>query len=240
MFALQCTVNSAGTATTTNPYSWNANASLLYIDQPAGTGFSYGLGMDHSEAAVAADMYDFLQQFFKGHPEYASRDFYAFGESYGGHYVPAVTHKVWQMNGHLPPGAIKLNLKGTSVGNGLTNPEVSGDTQLPNMYGGAGDLAGCGLAGLGETWLTALPFVMAGCPLALLCLIACILHVGGLRRLLARFLPMPIHLTPLSFLFPVSTPFDAITDSIPLLSRNGSVDQRAPTRGGALPMLHQF
>ena len=41
-----------------------------------------------------------------------------------GHYVPAVTHKVWEMNQNLPTGALHINLKGTSVGNGLTNPEI--------------------------------------------------------------------------------------------------------------------
>jgi cathepsin A (carboxypeptidase C) len=69
-------------------------------------------------------MYDFLQQFMKAHPDLAARDFYAFGESYAGHYIPAVTHKIWQNNNALPSGAIKINLKGTSVGNGLTDPEV--------------------------------------------------------------------------------------------------------------------
>eukprot|EP01052_Picozoa_sp_SAG31_P082615 SAG31_NODE_42672_length_270_cov_0.906433_1_plen_55_part_10 len=48
-----CTVSKDGSSTSFNPYSWNANASLLYIDQPAGTGFSYGLGMDHDETQVA-------------------------------------------------------------------------------------------------------------------------------------------------------------------------------------------
>ena len=61
-----CSVNKNGTDTIRNPFSWNSNASVLYIDQPAGTGFSYGLGLDHDEKGVAADMYDFLQQFFKG------------------------------------------------------------------------------------------------------------------------------------------------------------------------------
>jgi len=119
-----CQVNANGTGTMTNPYSWNSNANLLYIDQPAGTGFSYGLGMDHNEAGVATDMYDFLQQFMQAHSEYSSLPFYAVGESYAGHYVPAVTHKVWQNNEKLPAGAIKINLQGTSVGNGLTNPSI--------------------------------------------------------------------------------------------------------------------
>eukprot|EP00949_MAST-11_sp_MAST-11-sp1_P003566 g3566.t1 len=119
-----CKVNEEGTNTTLNPYSWNANANLLYVDQPTGTGFSYGLGLDHNEKGVATDMYDFLQQFFKAHPNYAKLDFYAVGESYAGHYIPAVTHKVWSMNKNLPEGGVHINLRGTGVGNGLVDPAV--------------------------------------------------------------------------------------------------------------------
>ena len=54
-----CTVNADGTDTATNPHSWNSNANLLYIDQPAGTGFSYG-GLLHDEDQVASDMYEFI------------------------------------------------------------------------------------------------------------------------------------------------------------------------------------
>ena len=119
-----CKVNAEGTNTTVNPNSWNTKANMIYIDQPAGTGFSYGLGLDHDEAGVSADMYDFLQQFFKAHPKFQSSDFYVVGESYAGHYVPATTHKIWQNNKALSSGAIKINLKGVSVGNGLTDPSI--------------------------------------------------------------------------------------------------------------------
>lgn len=44
-----CSVNENGNGTDLNPSSWNQHANLLYIDQPAGTGFSYGLGLDHNE-----------------------------------------------------------------------------------------------------------------------------------------------------------------------------------------------
>jgi len=127
-----CQVNQNGTDTTTNPHSWNSNATLVYIDQPTGTGFSYGSGYDHDEAGVARDMYDFLQQFFKAHTSFATRDFFIYGESYAGHYVPAVSHKVWLGNKELAKGAIKINLKGISVGNGLTDPEVQ-YKYYPNM-----------------------------------------------------------------------------------------------------------
>merc|ERR1711862_829489 len=41
------------------------------------------------------------------------------GESYGGHYAPAVAHKVWTKN---KTSDIKINLAGLAIGNGLTNP----------------------------------------------------------------------------------------------------------------------
>jgi len=119
-----CSINKQGTQTITNDYSWNTQANVLYIDQPTGTGFSWGTGYDHNEDTVAADMYDFLQQFYRNHQQYKQNPFYVVGESYAGHYVPAVTHKVWEMNTKLPSGALYINLKGTSVGNGLTNPEI--------------------------------------------------------------------------------------------------------------------
>jgi cathepsin A (carboxypeptidase C) len=117
-------VNADGTGTIRNDYSWNTKANVLYIDQPTGTGFSYGTGLDHNEVGVARDMYDFLQQFFKAHASLQPLDFFVVGESYAGHYVPAVTHEVWKNNKALPAGDIKINLKGTSVGNGLVAPEI--------------------------------------------------------------------------------------------------------------------
>ena len=119
-----CTINEDGSATKSNPYSWNTNANLLYVDQPTGTGFSYGTGLDATEVGVARDMYDFLQQFMTGHPQYSKAPFFAFGESYAGHYIPAVTHAIWLNNQNLPKGAVHINLKGTSVGNGLTDPAI--------------------------------------------------------------------------------------------------------------------
>jgi cathepsin A (carboxypeptidase C) len=119
-----CTVNK-DLSTSSNPYSWNTFSNLLYIDQPAGTGFSYGSfpsDYDHDEAGVSEDMFHFLQLFFSAHPEYQKQDFYAFGESYAGHFIPATTHRVWQ--GNQQSEGVHINLVGVSVGNGLTDPEV--------------------------------------------------------------------------------------------------------------------
>ncbi|GAB5370129.1 hypothetical protein AAMO2058_001465400 [Amorphochlora amoebiformis] len=113
-----CKVNKDHKTTRVNPYSWNSNASMIFIDQPAGVGFSYGDAgeTDQSEQRVAEDMYFFLREFFNTHPHLSGLPLYIFGESYGGHYAPATAYHLSTMG--------DMNLAGVSVGNGLTQPGV--------------------------------------------------------------------------------------------------------------------
>lgn len=76
-----CKVSADGQTTTSNAASWNSQANLLYVDQPVGTGFSYGKAFDHDEVGVGNDMYAFLLAFFSAHPERRTNPFYIFGES---------------------------------------------------------------------------------------------------------------------------------------------------------------
>eukprot|EP00954_Amorphochlora_amoebiformis_P018458 1326262-Amorphochlora_amoeboformis.AAC.3 len=126
-----CKVNKDHKTTRVNPYSWNSNASMIFIDQPAGVGFSYGDAgeTDQSEQRVAEDMYFFLREFFNTHPHLSGLPLYIFGESYGGHYAPATAYHLSTMG--------DMNLAGVSVGNGLTQPGVQYGTSLfthnPNL-----------------------------------------------------------------------------------------------------------
>jgi len=115
-----CKVNADGESTTVNPYSWTEAAHVLWLDQPAGVGFSYGDENDSNEEMISEDAYYFLQTFFKEYPEYSENPLTVVGESYGGHYAPAVAHKVWLKN--KDEGNKKINLAGLGIGNGLTNP----------------------------------------------------------------------------------------------------------------------
>lgn len=120
-----CTVSEDGLSTINNPHSWTNNANVMWVDQPAYVGYSYGGGRDdlvHNESQIAEDMYHFLQEFFEQNPQYAENDFYVFGESYGGHYAPAISSRIFEANQNNE-GA-KINLKGVGVGNGLTDPLV--------------------------------------------------------------------------------------------------------------------
>ena len=119
-----CTVNADGASTTPNEFSWNTNANVLWLDQPAGVGFSYGSTNDKDEEMIAEDAYFFFQSFLQSHPEYMQNEVFIVGESYGGHYAPAVSHRIMQGNNEAKEGTVKINLAGLGVGNGLTSPRI--------------------------------------------------------------------------------------------------------------------
>jgi len=119
-----CKIDDDGKTTLRNLYSWNEHANIMWVDQPAGVGFSYGDkdDYDHNEAEVADDMYAFLNEMLKSHPEYAKNGLYLFAESYGGHYAPAIASRIVDGMRNDPKNLI--NLLGLGVGNGLTKPEI--------------------------------------------------------------------------------------------------------------------
>ncbi|CAG9767350.1 unnamed protein product [Ceutorhynchus assimilis] len=101
-------------------YSWHKNYSVLYIDQPVGTGFSFTDG-DYvtNQTQVGNHLYTGLVQFFTLFPELQKLPFYVSGESYGGKYVPAISYTIHQRN---PSADLKINLQGVIIGNGLSDP----------------------------------------------------------------------------------------------------------------------
>lgn len=81
-----------------NPWSWSNNASLLFIDQPTGTGFSKlapGLPLPNTEQETAKDFQRFLNIFFKqAFPEKKHLPIHIYTGSYGGHYGPVYLHHI--------------------------------------------------------------------------------------------------------------------------------------------------
>lgn len=101
---------------------WSKDHSIIYIDNPVGTGFSFAEHADlysRNESHVGVNLYIAMIQFFEVFPEFQNNPFYVTGESYAGKYVPALAYTIHLNN---PVSTIKINLKGIAIGNGLCDP----------------------------------------------------------------------------------------------------------------------
>ncbi|CDY23509.1 BnaC06g24780D [Brassica napus] len=122
-------VHSDGKTLFGNRYAWNNAANVLFLESPAGVGFSYTNTTSdlekHGDRNTASDNYLFLVKWLERFPEFKGRDLYIGGESYAGHYVPQLAHTILA---HHPTSF--LNLKGILIGNAVINDE----TDLMGMY----------------------------------------------------------------------------------------------------------
>ena len=107
---------------TFNPSSWNANASVIFLDQPVNVGYSYSGSSVSNTIAAGKDVYALLSLFFTQFPEYSTQPFHISGESYAGHYIPVFASEI------LSHKKTNINLQSILIGNGLTD----GLTQYPH------------------------------------------------------------------------------------------------------------
>ncbi|CAH2051017.1 unnamed protein product [Thlaspi arvense] len=119
-------VHSDGRTLFTNPFAWNNAANVLFLESPAGVGFSYSNTTSDIVASgdmrTASDNYAFLLNWLERFPEYKNRDFYIAGESYAGHYVPQLATTILAHNKIAEKTLI--NLKGIIIGNAVMNDET--------------------------------------------------------------------------------------------------------------------
>ena len=128
-----CNVNRNGSNTIFNRHSWNNNASIIFLDQPVGTGFSYSNSSKISTSQEAAkDMYVFLRLFKQAFSKYSALPFHIAGESYAGHYIP------WLAKGILVENennlaSNKIALESIAIGNGFTDSVMQNDYYVPML-----------------------------------------------------------------------------------------------------------
>ncbi|KAJ2162998.1 hypothetical protein GGF46_000184 [Coemansia sp. RSA 552] len=117
-----CQVTPDGQGTEPNPYGWNQYANLLFVDQPTNVGFSYGTPVSDT-AAAAEDIVALLLLFYETYPEYDNSDLHIFGESYAGHYIPAIGAAILDHNSRSDETHQRtLPLASVGIGNGFINP----------------------------------------------------------------------------------------------------------------------
>ncbi|KAJ6560307.1 Alpha/Beta hydrolase protein [Mycena capillaripes] len=92
---------------------WEEYTTMVYVDQPAGTGFSY-TSTDryvHTLEEASIQFIEFMHNFYKVFPEYKGMDTYLGGESYAGQWIPYFADAI--LNSDLG-----IHLRGVAIGNG--------------------------------------------------------------------------------------------------------------------------
>ena len=110
-----------------NEYSWNKNLNVLFIENPAGVGFTKVIeNVTYSEESTASNLHKALDNFFILFEELKDRDFYVSGESYAGVYIPYLTRELIDTNS-------TINLKGILIGNPMTSYIYDYDRSTPDF-----------------------------------------------------------------------------------------------------------
>ena len=78
--------------------SWVGLGDLLWIDQPVGTGWSYGEHAAQSLEEIGDDFVTFMLNFYEEFPVYKNRDLVLTGESFAGKYLSYSTRAILNYN----------------------------------------------------------------------------------------------------------------------------------------------
>ncbi|KAF0700888.1 Aste57867_8608 [Aphanomyces stellatus] len=113
-----------------NPYAWNRKANMVFLDSPAGVGFSTPRlnATEYNDDTTTDRAYEFLAQFLALYPAYQHREFYITGESYAGVYIPYLVHKL------VTQPMANLTLTGFAIGNPFTDSRVDASAYLEYFY----------------------------------------------------------------------------------------------------------
>lgn len=115
-----------------NEGSWHKKGDIIFVDQPAGTGFSYGQEYDSDLAGVLWHFLTFLEKYFALFPEDAENEIILAGESYAGQYIPYIAQAIHDRNLRVEKDNVpKFNLRGLLIGNGYIAPNEQGLSYVP-------------------------------------------------------------------------------------------------------------
>ncbi|TMS32976.1 hypothetical protein L596_000761 [Steinernema carpocapsae] len=124
--------NKDGKTLRKNEFAWNKLANVIYIEAPAGVGFSYASDGNTAtnDDQTSLENYEAVKLFYQEFPQFRNHSTFIMGESYGGVYVPTLTARIVEGQKEFP-----INLKGMALGNGYVNGKMNIDTALRFAYG---------------------------------------------------------------------------------------------------------
>ncbi|KAF9974883.1 Cell death protease [Actinomortierella ambigua] len=117
---------------TLNKGGWHEFATVVFLDQPIGTGLSF----THQQlrgnlGEITTDFVEFLKAFFTVFPDHSQDDLYLAGESYAGTYIPYFSKAILDWNDQANEGDVTFQLKGVAIGNGWIDPQTQYNSYIP-------------------------------------------------------------------------------------------------------------
>jgi len=106
--------------------SWAEEATMIYVDQPLGTGFSYSSDNKTAQLAfnIVVDFQYFMDSLYTMYPEFVGRPLYFAGEGYAGKWASKFASYL------VPLQDRKYNVTAVLIG----NPNISPYAQRQTMY----------------------------------------------------------------------------------------------------------
>ncbi|CAN6480458.1 unnamed protein product [Victoria cruziana] len=118
-----------------HPYSITKIASIIFIDSPTFTGFSYSNSIDDYRTGTSKNLeedYVFLRKWLQQHPEFQLNPLYIAGDSYSGKIIPPLAYRIAK---EMEDGTNTVfNLKGYIEGNPYTDNNFDA-SRVPFAYG---------------------------------------------------------------------------------------------------------
>ncbi|CAK8530851.1 unnamed protein product [Lathyrus sativus] len=108
------------------PHSWTKVSSIIFVDLPVNTGFTYATtnsSSERSDSILVHQTHQFLRKWLIDHSKFESNKIYIGGDSYSGIPVPGIVQEIVQGNEEgVQPW---INLQGYLLGNAVTTRKES-------------------------------------------------------------------------------------------------------------------
>ncbi|KAI3437266.1 uncharacterized protein J3R85_005508 [Psidium guajava] len=114
-----------------NPYAWTQGMNIIFLDAPAGTGFTYSTttdGYNVDDYSFVAQSYEFVRKWLVNHTQFLENQFYVGGTSYSAMPIPMLIQTI--LDGIEAGDQPTINLKGFLMSNPVTDAFIDDNSRV--------------------------------------------------------------------------------------------------------------